>query len=180
MQRGTRWHVKIYLHVWTVDTACCHHRMLLRKWQNNYIFENEGLEKLESEHKLDQNLINLITPKLCHGNQRPVYASTASSRLVARDANKLDGKLEQRNTGFNYYGYDIPKFSTPGWAQWAQCLLNRSGLNSLRILNTIKPVTRVFTAMDAAKPLHSMRSPRENLKLGHLPCCCAFLGYPGN
>ena len=42
------------------------------------------------------------------------------------DANQLDGK--QRHTGFDYYEYDMPKFTsaTPGWAQH---FLDRSRFN---------------------------------------------------
>jgi hypothetical protein len=36
--------------------------------------------------------------------------------------------------------------------------------NTLRILNTIKPVTRVFTAMDRAKLVRVVGSPHEVIK----------------
>ena len=36
--------------------------------------------------------------------------------------------------------------------------------NTLRILNTIKPVTRAFTTMDAAKPVRVSVSPRREVK----------------
>ena len=44
-------------------------------------------------------------------------------------------------------------------------------LNTLRILNTIEPVTRVFTAIDAAKPVRDLDleppcSPREDSYIG--------------
>ena len=34
---------------------------------------------------------------------------------VKCDTNQLYGK--QRQTGFNYYEHDVPKFRTPGWVQ---------------------------------------------------------------
>ena len=46
------------------------------------------------------------------------------------DADQLDGK--QPHTGFDYYEYDMPKIGTPGWAQRAQCLLDRSSLSNFQ------------------------------------------------
>ena len=63
---------------------------------------------------------------------------------------------KQRHPGFDYYEYDMPKFGTTG-PGFAQRSLDRSKVaaltskNTPRILNTIKPVTRVFTAMDRVK-----------------------------
>ena len=55
-----------------------------------------------------------------------------SKQAGNHDANQLDGK--QRHTGFDYYEYDMLKFGTPGWAEWAQCSLDRS-TSSLKALN---------------------------------------------
>ena len=63
--------------------------------------------------------------------QSEVDTNRLHFRAVYQDgkhgANQLDG--EQRQSGFDYYEYNMPKFGTPGWAQWAQCSLDRSSLN---------------------------------------------------
>ena len=62
------------------------------------------------------------------------------------------------------------------WSLWLPVELNKSHVrstevlaltskNTLRILNTIKPVTRAFTTMDAAKPVRISVSPQGATKL---------------
>ena len=69
------------------------------------------------------------------------------------DPNKLDDK-QRRTTGFDYYDYDSPKIDSmipPIEPKVRSTEVITSA--TLRILNTIMPVTRAFTAKDAAKHL---------------------------
>ena len=75
----------------------------------------------------------------------------------------LDGK--QRHTGFDYYEYTLPKFVTPGggWAQWAHFQEN------LEYLEHDQACHRVFTTMNAVKPVISSLDPQRALKSSSFP-----------
>ena len=72
---------------------------------------------------------------------------------VKHHASQLNDK--QRHAGFDYYEYDMPNLVPPVEPKVCstEVLLALTSKNTLRILNlkTIKPVTRPFTAMVAAK-----------------------------
>ena len=60
---------------------------------------------------------------------------------------------KQRHAGFDYCEDDMPNLVPPAFEPNCRSIeVTSTSKNTLRILNTIKPVTRVFTAMDEAKP----------------------------
>ena len=73
------------------------------------------------EHFVDTN------DKVQNDNKTSSLRIRACRHAGKHDANQLDGK--QRHAGFDHYEYDMLKFVIPGWAQWAQCSLDRSSLD---------------------------------------------------
>ena len=81
-----------------------------------------------------------------------------------QDTNQLNGKQHHWHIRFNCYEYDMLKFGTPVEPKVHLTEVGLSSKNTLRILNTIKPVTMIFAAIDTTMPIRATMFHQVGIK----------------